>query len=65
MKKVSTTVKTGDVVMIKGRECRIGLYRKRNGKGLIDLHFKVSATSGLTEQVSTRELNQLLQNAAT
>ena len=56
MKHISTTVKTGDVVMINGRECKIGQYKH----GKISLHYKISEFSGITEQVSTKKLNQLL-----
>jgi len=57
MKVIGTTVKTGDIVTIDGYEVRIGQYRH----GKIDLHYKINKTSGITKQVSTRKLNQLLK----
>lgn len=63
MKTINTTVSTGDIVKLKdGRECRIGIIRKVDGKNLIDIHFKINDTSGYTEQVSTRKLNQILKS---
>jgi hypothetical protein len=58
MKTVQTTVSTGDQVLYKGSEARIGLYKH----GLISIHVSINRTSGYTEQFSTRKLNQLVKS---
>lgn len=60
-KKLNTTVKTGDIFTgIDGVTYKVGTYRKVNGKGIINLFVRINKTSGYTVQVSTRQLNKLL-----
>lgn len=58
MRKVNTTVNTGDIITLNGKECRIGAQKRIDGKLKIALHFKITETSGYTEWVTTRELNK-------
>lgn len=59
MKQLNTTAATGDKYLINGMECTIGAWKQ----GVISLHYKISATAGITQQVSTRKLNELLKTA--
>ena len=60
MKTVSTTVSTGDIVTINGKEAIIGKQRRIDGKMMIEVHFKITEISCYTEFYSTRKLNQAL-----
>lgn len=63
VKKISTTVSTGDVFTgTDGNTYKVGLFRKIDGKNVINLFVRLSPTSGYTRQVSTRELNKLIGN---
>lgn len=57
MKRVSTSVKTGDEISYAGRTCKIGMIK--NGK--IQFTAKLSETSCITEWISTQELNKRLK----
>lgn len=59
MKKISTTVKTGDTIIYNGRNCKIGILKNK----LIEFKTVISATSGYTEWISTKELNNRLKIA--
>lgn len=59
MKKVSTLVSSGDRLTYNGNICTIGNIK--NGK--IEFKTTISATSCITEHISTRELNKRLQSA--
>lgn len=62
MKKIDTKVSTGDILNIKGKECRIGIQKRIDGKMKIALHYRLSETSGYTEFVTTFQLNKLLKD---
>ena len=61
MKHISTTVKTGDITTINGREVKIDIIKKIDGKNKIALHYNINDTSGITEYVTTFQLNKLLK----
>jgi hypothetical protein len=58
IKKISTTVNTGDIVTINGNKVTIGTFKN----GHITLCYKISNTSVITQTVSTKQLNKLLNN---
>ena len=62
MKIISTTVSTGDVVTINGKQATIGKQRRIDGKMMIEVKFKINEFSCYTEFYSTRKLNQILSN---
>lgn len=57
-KKLSCSLSTGDKFTYNGSEYVIGLTKK----GKIDLRVYLSPTSCYTIQVSTRELNKMINN---
>lgn len=61
MKKLSTSVSTGDTFVYNGLKHAVGTQRRIDGKLMIDLKISLSATSGYTIQVSTMELNKMLK----
>lgn len=65
MKKINTTVSTGDMFEYAGKLYTVGTCRKHNGKNEINLSHKLSETSVYTIQVSTIELNKMIANSVT
>lgn len=62
MKKVHTTVSTGDTFTMNDLVHTVGNQRRIDGKLVIDIHVRLNQTSGYTIQVSTRKLNQILKS---
>ena len=58
-KKVSTTVSTGTVLIINGKEVTIGTIKN----GFIKISTRVNKTSCISECISTRELNKRIKNS--
>lgn len=58
MKKISTTVKTGDAIQYNGKTCFIGIWKG----GKIEFRTVLSPTSAITEWISTRELNNRIKS---
>jgi hypothetical protein len=56
IKKLSTTAYTGYEFLHEGRLYKVGTVKH----GKINLHIKINETSQITMQVSTRELNKLI-----
>ena len=65
MKTVSTSVSTGDTVIINGKTATIGRQRRIDNKLQIEVHFKINETSGYTIFYTTRKLNQEITNSET
>jgi hypothetical protein len=57
MKTMSTPVSTGMQVTVGGLTGKIGMYRN----GLISVHLKTGECSGVTQQYTTKKLNQLIK----
>lgn len=63
MKKVSTFVKTGDILEdANGTIFTIGLLRKVDGKNKIEVCKYIDKTSCITLLMSTRALNNFLKD---
>jgi len=63
MKKISTTVKTGDILEDdNGTKFTIGLFRKIDGKNKVEVNQQINKTSCVTLFMSTRELNTFLKD---
>lgn len=58
MKVISTTVKTGDIITYNGYQCKIGMLKSNK----VQFTTMLSSTSGITEWISTRELNKRLHS---
>lgn len=63
MKNISTNVSTGDIVKTAFNKDSvmvgtIGILKY----GKISIHWKINETSGITEHISTRSLNQRIKN---
>jgi len=58
LKKISTSVNSGDIININNSYWIIGEYKK----GLIKISKKINETSCITDFISVKKLNKIISN---